>query len=65
MITMETSQPSSGAPLDANSLFNVNGLVAVVTGGGTGPSPDSPLFTPFCIILSVREYICYAQLTVP
>lgn len=27
--------------LSASALFNVNGLVALVTGGGTGESPGS------------------------
>ena len=39
--TMATSAGDSASKLSAGNLFSVNGLVAVVTGGGTGERLDT------------------------
>lgn len=38
---MATSAGDSASKLSAGNLFSVNGLVAVVTGGGTGERLDT------------------------
>lgn len=38
------------ASFDAANLFNVSGMVAVVTGGATGKSPTLPILTVLIVL---------------